>query len=122
MDDDLGTPAAVAVVYDTVREGNKLLAAGPSPELITAVRQVLGMLGVLGLDPHDPAWPTAGDGDDSRLTNAVDALVHGLLEERADARAAKDWARADRIRDQLKAAGIDIDDTPAGPVWTLGEK
>ena len=63
MDDDLGTPAAVAVLYDTVREGNKLLADGPSAALITAVRQVVEMLGVLGLDPRDPGWPTAGGSD-----------------------------------------------------------
>jgi cysteinyl-tRNA synthetase len=49
-------------------------------------------------------------------------LVQGLLTQRADARAAKDWARADQIRDQIKAAGIEVEDTPAGPVWTLGEK
>jgi cysteinyl-tRNA synthetase len=125
MDDDLGTPAAVAVLYDTVREGNRLLADGPSGALITAVRQVVEMLGVLGLDPCDPGWPTAG-GSDSRLTEAVDVLVQGLLGQRADARAAKDWARADQIRDQIKAAGIEVEDTPAGPVWTLpstgGEK
>jgi cysteinyl-tRNA synthetase len=121
MDDDLGTPAAVAVVYDTVREGNKLLPAGPSAALITAVRQVYGMLEVLGLDPTDAAWPTTGGRADSRLTDAVDALVQGLLDERAEARASKDWARADRIRDQIKAAGIEVEDTPAGPVWTLGD-
>jgi cysteinyl-tRNA synthetase len=121
MDDDLGTPAAVAVLYDTVREGNKQLADGPTAALITLVRQVGGMLGVLGLDPRDPAWPSAGDQSGTRLHDAVDALVQGLLAERADARAEKDWARADRIRDQIKAAGIEVEDTPAGPVWTLGD-
>jgi len=121
MDDDLGTPAAIAVIYETVRTGNKLLGDGPSAELTTAVRQVVAMLGVLGLDPADPSWPTPGDHSDSRLTGAVDALVQGLLTEREEARAAKDWARADRIRDQIKAAGISVEDTPSGPVWMLGE-
>ncbi|MEO6511174.1 MAG: cysteine--tRNA ligase [Nocardioides sp.] len=121
MDDDLGTPAAVAVAYDTVGEGNKLLAAGPSALLTTAVRQVYGMLEVLGLDPTDAAWPRGGAVGDRRLIDAVDALVQGLLDERAAARAAQDWARADRIRDQIKAAGIEVEDTPAGPVWTLGD-
>ena len=79
------------------------------------------LAGARGLDPADPAWPTSGDGADSRLTDAVDALVQGLLDERTEARAAKDWARADRIRDQVKAAGIEVEDTPAGPVWTLGD-
>jgi cysteinyl-tRNA synthetase len=121
MDDDIGTPAAVAVLHDTVRAGNKLLADGPSAELTVAVRQVVGMLDVLGLDPADPAWPDAGGGTDTRMSDAVDALVQGLLAERAEARAAKDWARADAIRDRIKAAGIEVEDTPAGPVWTLGE-
>ena len=47
------------------------------------------------------------------------ALVAGLLEQRAAARAAKDWGRADEIRDQLKAAGIDLEDTPDGPKWSI---
>ncbi len=72
------------------------------------------MLDVLGLDPLDPGWPTTGGGD-SRLTDAVDVLVAGLLEHRAEARAAKDWAPPTQIRDQIKAAGIEVEDTPAGP-------
>ena len=51
MDDDLGTPAAVAVIYDVVREGNKLLAAGDSPELRGAASSVRAMLAVLGPRP-----------------------------------------------------------------------
>jgi cysteinyl-tRNA synthetase len=118
MDDDLGTPAAVAVLYDTVREGNRLLGAGDDAS--AQVADVLAMLDVLGLHPADPAW--GGSGDDARLaqlSEAVDALVAGLLEQRAQARADKDFARADAIRDQIKAAGIEIEDTPAGARWTL---
>ncbi|GAB3856144.1 cysteine--tRNA ligase [Nocardioides maradonensis] len=116
MDDDLGTPGAVAVLHDTVREGNRLLAAG---EDVTAVAgAVVAMLDVLGLDPADPAWGPA-KGADEDLTHAVDALVRGLLDQRAAARAAKDWAAADAVRDQLKAAGIEITDTPDGPKWSL---
>ena len=112
MNDDLGTPASVAVLYDTVREGNK--AADPAPY----AGQVLAMLDVLGLHPADPAWGTAS-GDDAKLTSAVDALVAGLLEQRAEARAAQDFAAADAIRDRIKAAGIEVEDTPTGPKWTL---
>ncbi|WP_134766849.1 cysteine--tRNA ligase [Nocardioides sp. 1609] len=114
MDDDLGTPAAVAVIFDTVREGNR--AEDPAPHA-AAVR---AMLGVLGLDPADPAWG-AGSSDDAALTAVVDALVAGLLEQRAEARADKDYARADVIRDQIKAAGIVVEDTPAGPKWSLSD-
>ena len=78
------------------------------------------MLDVLGLHPHDPAWQGSGSADD-KLTQAVDVLVAGLLEQRAEARAAKDFATADAIRDRIKAAGIEIEDTPTGPTWSLGE-
>ncbi|MCD4533831.1 cysteine--tRNA ligase [Nocardioides sp. cx-169] len=115
MDDDLGTPAAVAVLYDAVREGNRLLAA--EGDASTAAAEVLAMLDVLGLHPDDPAW--GGSGGDAKLSAAVDVLVAGLLEQRAQARAEKDFARADAIRDQIKAAGIEIEDTPAGARWTL---
>jgi cysteinyl-tRNA synthetase len=117
MDDDLGTPAAVAVLYDTVREGNRLLAA--DEDATAAAGAVRAMLGVLGLDPTDPGWPTAGGGDDAKLTEAVDVLVAGLLEQRAEARATKDFAAADAIRDRIKAAGIEIEDTPNGPKWSI---
>lgn len=120
MDDDLGTPAAVAAIYDVVREGNKLLAAGPSDALRGAASSVRGMLAVLGLDPFDPHWSTGGSSArEEKLTAAVDALVAALLQQRAEARAAKDFAAADAIRDQLKAAGIDLEDTPQGPQWSL---
>jgi cysteinyl-tRNA synthetase len=116
MDDDLGTPAAVAVVHDTVREGNRLLAAGE--DAAAEVAAVLAMLDTLGLHPQDPAW-AGDDRADARLTAAVDALVAGLLEQRERARADKDFATADAIRDQIKAAGIEVEDTPAGPKWSL---
>jgi cysteinyl-tRNA synthetase len=120
MDDDLGTPAAVATVYDRVREGNKLLAGGDSPELRAAASSVQAMLAVLGLDPLDARWSVTGASDgEARLTAAVDALVGALIEQRATARAAKDFATADAIRDRIKAAGIELEDTPQGPRWTL---
>ena len=110
MNDDLGTPAAVAVIHELVREGNRDAA-----ETARAAGQVRAMLGVLGLDPA--TWPaTAGD---DRLTDAVDVLVRGLLDQRAAARAAKDWAAADNIRDQLAAAGVEVEDTPDGPKWSV---
>ncbi len=115
MDDDLGTPAAMAVLHDTVREGNRLLPTGASDELSARFGEVAAMLDVLGLAPDD--FATAG-GDDT-LTGVVDVLVQGLLEERAQARTDRDWARADLIRDRLKAAGVEIEDTPDGPKWSV---
>jgi len=120
LDDDLGTPAAVAALHEVIREGNKLLGEGSTPALRGNLASVLAMLDVLGLHPHDPAWPCSGSGD-AKLTQAVDVLVAGLLEQRAEARAAKDFATADAIRDRIKAAGIEIEDTPTGPKWSIGE-
>ena len=115
MDDDLGTPAAVAVVHEHVREGNRLLGAGERAGEVGS--QVRAMLDVLGLDPADAAWGHSSQ--DSKLEPVVDALVQSLLAGRAEAREAKDWARADAIRDQLSAAGITIEDTPTGPKWSV---
>ncbi len=117
MDDDLGTPAAVAVIHDHAREGNKILAEGGDASEIAA--SVRAMLAVLGLDPADPAWATTGGAGDEKLRGAIDVLIAAMLEDRATARADKDWARADAIRDRIKAAGIEIEDTPSGPKWSM---
>lgn len=120
MDNDLGTPAAMAVVHDTVRSGNVALAARQEAEASDAARQVRSMLRVLGVDPNDPGWrASAAGGVEDKLAAAVDALVAGLLEQRAAARAAKDFAAADDIRDRIKAAGIEVTDTPDGPKWSI---
>jgi cysteinyl-tRNA synthetase len=119
MDDDLGTPAAVAAIHDVVREGNKLLAAGDSPALRGTAASVLAMLDVLGLHPEDPAFAERRGGQEHQLTAAVDSLVRALLEQRAQARATKDFSTADAIRDRIRAAGIEIEDTPTGPKWSL---
>ncbi len=119
MDDDLGTPAAVAAIHDVVREGNKLLADGSTPALRGNAASVRAMLAVLGLDPADPGWGTTGGAGEEKLRGAVDVLITALLEERATARAEKDWARADAIRDRIQAAGIEIEDTPSGPKWSI---
>ena len=118
MDDDLGTPAAVAALHEVVREGNKLLGTGNPTALRGTLASVRAMLDVLGLDPADPAWGPAASGDE-RLTAVVDALVSGLLDQRATARAEKDFATADAIRDRLKQAGVEITDTPDGQKWSL---
>jgi len=119
MDDDLGTPAAMAVLHDAVREGNRLLAAGDAAGARAQRSAVAGMLDVLGLSPSDPAWAGRASRDEDDLRGAVDALVQGLLEQRAEARATKDFATADAIRDRIKAAGIEVEDTPDGPRWSL---
>jgi cysteinyl-tRNA synthetase len=119
MDDDLGVPQALAVIHDTVRGGNTALAAGDVEAAADAGRRVRAMLDVLGVDPYADPWVTTALGAGDGLRRAVDRLVAGLLDARAQARAAKDWAAADAIRDQLAAAGIVVDDTSGGSTWTL---
>ncbi len=74
------------------------------------------MTGVLGIDPLDPQWTSK---DASAEASALDALVQTMITQRADARATKDWAAADRIRDAIAAAGITLEDTADGTHWTL---
>jgi cysteinyl-tRNA synthetase len=119
MNDDLNTSAALAIVHDTIREGNTALTAGDEPAVRGALTAVRAMLGVLGLDPLDPVW--GGGERGSGLKPVVDSLVALALEQRAQARARKDWAAADSVRDQLKNAGVQVEDTPTGPRWTVGE-
>ena len=118
MDDDLGVPAALAVLHGAVRDGNKLLADGDSASLRDNLASVRRMLGILGLDPLDPGWATSPTGDGAP-EGVVDSLVAALLEERQAARARKDFAAADAIRDRLKDTGVDVEDTPQGPRWTV---
>ena len=120
MDDDLGTPGAVAVLYQAVRDGNTALAAGDTAGAQVRLAEVLGMLGVLGLDAADPIWQSAEATDEKQLTAVVDGLVGALLEQRAAARARKDFAAADALRDSLTSLGITVTDTPSGPRWSLG--
>jgi cysteinyl-tRNA synthetase len=116
MDDDLGTPAAIAVIHETVTAGNIALAGGDDAAVAAALGSVRAMLGVLGLDPLDPLWTSGGD---DRLAEATAGLVKLALEQRQQARERKDFATADAIRDQLTALGVHVEDTPQGPRWEL---
>ncbi len=116
LDDDLGVPQALAVVHEAVREGNTALAAADVAGTAKQSASVLAMLAVLGLDPF--AAPFAGEAG-SGLRDVVDALVGVALAQRQAARARKDYQAADAIRDQLHAAGVVVEDTPAGPRWEL---
>jgi cysteinyl-tRNA synthetase len=119
LDDDLAVPEAIAVIHERVRGGNAALAEGRADDVRSALADVRAMLAVLGCDPRDVSW-ASGEQD---LHPHLDALVQWALEERAQARAAKDWSRADAVRDRLSAAGIEIEDTSAGPRWKVtGEK
>jgi cysteinyl-tRNA synthetase len=116
MDDDLGVPQALAVVHETVRDGNTALDAGDRDAVLRAFGEVAVMTGILGVDPEDPTWLAGEAGPEA---SALDALLQAMIEQRANARAAKDWAAADRIRDAIAAAGIALEDGPDGTHWSI---
>jgi cysteinyl-tRNA synthetase len=120
MDDDLGVPQALALVHEAVRDGNSALAAGDAAGTVKRLAEVRAMLSVLGLDPLSAQWRAgAASGQGGGLRPVIDALTGLALEQRQAARERKDYAAADVIRDRLTAAGVQVEDTPAGPRWEL---
>ena len=120
MDDDLNVSAALAVIHEHVTLGNNALAARDDVE--TREEQVLvrAMLDVLGLDPLAEPW-RGGDSSSGSEHDALDSLIQGILEARAEARANKEWGTADALRDKLTAAGIVVEDSAEGARWKLEE-
>jgi len=118
MNDDIAVPKALAEIHTTVRAGNKALAAGDEAEARTLAGQARAMAHVLGFDPLEWEDGAQASGADA----ALDALVQAELERRTQARADKDFATADAVRDRLAAAGITITDTPDGPTWSLAQR
>ncbi len=119
LDDDLNVPRALAVLHETVRAGNRTYdwAGDPSTEVERFASDVLGMVHVLGLDRS--AFPGSRDQADAAAESQLNALMRELIAARGQARADKDWAAADRIRDAIAAAGITLEDTPAGTHWSI---
>lgn len=119
LDDDLNVSEALAVVFGAVREGNRMLdgAKTQDGDLLHTLEQVVAMTQALGVNPLDPQWATDDAG--SNAFNVLGSLVEQRLGARAAARAAKDFATADAIRDELSALGVEIEDTSAGARWSL---
>ena len=116
MDDDLNTSGALAAIHGARRAGNTALAAGDKTAAADALANVLSMTDILGINPL--VWQ-ATTGQAEALTETVGQLVALALEQRQAARARKDYAASDQIRDTLTAAGVVVEDTPNGPRWTL---
>jgi len=115
MDDDLSIPHALAVLHDRVREGNQALDAGDAAGANQAASDVRAMAAVLGVDPLDAVWASAG----SAQGESLEALVEGLIELRWQARANRDFALSDSLRDVLDRAGIEVNDGPSGSTWSI---
>ena len=116
MDDDFNTPEAVAVLFEMAREVNRLREADlqAAAALAAKLRELAGLLGVLQLEPD--AFLQAG------AAGKVDAAqVEALIQARLEARAAKNWAESDRIRDELTAMGVVLEDGKGGTTWRLAE-
>ncbi|MDO4761014.1 MAG: cysteine--tRNA ligase [Corynebacterium sp.] len=118
MNDDLAVPRALAEIHNAVREGNTALAEGKVEQAREIAGSVRAMAAVLGVDPHAPHWVQATTHNDNAY-KALDVLVQSELQRRTQARAEKNWALADEVRDRLAQAGITVTDTPSGPEWSL---
>jgi cysteinyl-tRNA synthetase len=123
MNDDLGVPAALAVIHELVTEGNTLLAKPDKggAQLLLIVNRVRKMLAVLGVDPLSSPWVERASAADTGLRDIIGTLVSTQIAERQQAREHKDFATADLIRQRLLAAGIAIEDTPDGARWSVAE-
>jgi cysteinyl-tRNA synthetase len=117
MDDDLSLPQALAVLHEHVRAGNAALDDENLDAAARALGEVTAMTEVLGINPLAPEW--ASSGSDHAAQRALGVLVEELLDGREQARKDRDFATADRIRDQLTAAGIVVEDFATGSHWRI---
>lgn len=107
MDDDLNTADGIAAVFELVKDINTRILDKPVSKKVcetaaTVFDELCGVLGILY----------------NRKSNNLDSEIEELIKQRQEARANKDWATADRIRDEIKAMGIILKDTPQGVTWT----
>lgn len=114
MDDDLNVPRALAALHETVRAGNTALADGDDDSARKAMYAVVIMTDVLGLNAV-----AGSEKASTREAEALAVLVEAQLAARATARAGKDWAASDAIRDTLNEAGVVVEDGPDGATWSL---
>ena len=114
MDDDLNVPQALGALHETVRAGNTALASGDDAGARQSLQAVMAMTTVLGL--NDVRGEVQ---EDSGTAQALEVLVEAQLQARAEARANKDWAASDAIRDILATAGIAVEDGADGANWSL---
>jgi len=115
MDDDFNTPEAISVLFEMVKEINRLKAddMDRANEIASELVILAEPLGIL--QQNAEAWLKASDPQAN--SGLDDEAIDALIQERAVARSNKDWARSDEIRDQLTTDGISLEDTPTGTIW-----
>lgn len=114
VEDDLNTPGAMAVLFGLSSEIERGMTAGDHAAVGRARGELIAAAAILGVLQADPAAWLEGDvSDDLRVE------VEALLDQRAAARAAKDWPEADRIRDRLNALNVVVMDGPTGATWRV---
>jgi cysteinyl-tRNA synthetase len=111
MNDDLAVPQALAFISESMRIGNS--SADDKKIIAKTAGEIRGALSILGCDPADPVFASGKSND-----VAMDGLIKLALEQREAARARKDFAGADAIRDQIASLGVVVEDTPNGPRWS----
>ena len=114
IEDDLNTPGAMAVLFGLSSEIERGMTAGDHAAVAVAKGQLIAATRLLGVLQASPAEWLEGD-----VSDDLRAEVEALLEQRAAARAAKDWPEADRIRDRLSALDVVVMDGPQGATWRL---
>ena len=118
MNDDLNLPAALAVLHEIVRDGNSSLDEDRLPEAARAYAEAIAMLDVLNINPQASFWKRSGFSEEAMA--ALDGLIQSLITQRNQARDKKDFETSDRIRDQLKAVGVVLEDSADSTHWSLG--
>jgi cysteinyl-tRNA synthetase len=118
MNEDLNMPAALAVLHECVRAGNTALDSEKTDETAEAYFAVLGIVNALNINPLDSIWESQGSAKEALVS--LDALVSSMIEQRTTARENKDFETSDRIRDQLRNAGISLEDEAGSTNWSLG--
>ena len=118
MNDDLAVPQALAFISDRAREGNTAITSKDNAAIAASAADIRGALNVLGCDPYDEVFASTGGVSDE----IIDGLIALALDQRTQARARKDFAASDAIRDQIAQLGITIEDTPDGSRWTINHE
>ena len=115
MNDDLAVPQGLAFISEAMKLGNNAITANDKNEIAKQAAYIRGALSILGCDPFDAAY----SGGSTTDKDVLDGLVELAIEQRNAARARKDFAASDLIRDSLTKIGITIEDTPNGTRWNI---